>query len=85
MKKMFDQRNETLILFPFVLHDQIVCTVLCQERYGNGILFVKMLFYDKIGEGFVNALKFGVEGTIVELYLFDDRGAFDVVVVRTER
>jgi len=43
-----------------------------------------MLLYDKRSEGFVNALKFGVEGTIVELYLFDDRGAFYVVMVRRE-
>jgi len=43
-----------------------------------------MLFNDKRGEGFVDTLKFGVEGAIVELYLFDDRRAFNVVMVWTK-
>ena len=44
-----------------------------------------MLFDNQVRERFIDTLEFGVEGTIVELYLFDNRRAFDVVVVSIER
>lgn len=43
-----------------------------------------MLFNDEVGERFVYTLKFGIEGTIVELNLFDDRRAFNVVMICIE-
>ena len=73
------------MLFALVFEYQVVCMPFCQERYGNSVLFVEVLFDDKIGEGFIDTLKFGVEGTIVERYLFDDRRAFNIVMVCRER
>lgn len=78
---MFGEVIETLMLFAFVFEYQIVCMSIFQERYGNSILFIEVLFDDKIGKRFIDALKFGVEGTIVERYLFDDRRAFNIVMV----
>ena len=43
-----------------------------------------MLFDDQVRERFFYALELGIEGSIVELYLFDDRGAFDVVMICVE-
>ena len=39
-----------------------------------------MLFQQKGGEGFIYVFKFCIEGTIVELYLLNDRTAFNIVV-----
>ena len=63
---------ETLILTPFVLDDKILCLSLFEQGDGDGVLFVKMLLPEQRGQRFIDTLKFGVEGTVVELYLFDD-------------
>ena len=78
---MFYKRDETLVLIPFVIKYKIVCMIVFEQRYSDDVLSVYMLFDDKVSEGFVDTLKFGVEGTIVELYLFDDRWTFNIVVV----
>lgn len=82
MKEVFYKRNKTLILIPFIIKHKIVGMIVFEQRYCDDVLSLYMLFDDKICKMFVNALKFGIEGSIVELNLFDDRGAFNVVVVR---
>ena len=58
--------------------------IVFEQRYRNDVLSVYMLFNDKVSKGFVDTFKFGVESTIVELYLFDNRGAFNVVMISNE-
>ena len=43
-----------------------------------------MLLDNKISNRFIDTLKLGVESTIIELYLFDNRGAFNVVMISNE-
>jgi hypothetical protein len=45
---------------------------------------MEMLCKKKRGKGFFYALELGIEGTIVEMDLLDDRIAFDVVVTVIE-
>ncbi len=80
-EKLFDQVVETLMLFTAILKYKVVCQSLFKQRYGNGVLSVEVLGKKKRGEGFFYALEFGIEGTIVEVDPFDDRIAFDVVVI----
>jgi len=40
-----------------------------------------MLFDEQVRERFFYALEFGIESAIVELYLLDNRGALDVVMI----
>ena len=81
---MFYQIIKTLILFPFVFHDQIIGMIIFKKWNSNGVLFVEVLLNEKFSKWFFYTFKLGIEGTIVELYLFDDRGAFYVVMVRRE-
>nr|WP_295421435.1 hypothetical protein [Sulfurovum sp.] len=39
-----------------------------------------MLLEQKRGKRFINAFKLGIERTIVKLYLFNDRTAFNIVI-----
>ena len=80
-EQVFYEIVEPLMLFTFVFQYKIISMVIFYERYGNTVLSVKVLFNDEVSERFIYTLKFGIEGTIVELYLFDDRRAFNVVVV----
>lgn len=80
-KEMLNEVVETLMFFTFILQYQVVCAVILHQRHGNVVLSVEMLFDDELCQRLVYTLEFGVEGTIVELYLFDDRRAFNVVVV----
>jgi len=70
--------------FSFVLYEQIVSFAVLEQWRGNGILFADMLLQKQRSERFVYAFELGVEGTVVKMYLFDDRGALDVVVIRVE-
>ena len=79
-KKLSDQVVEAQILFSSVLQHKIVGPSLFEQRYGSGILSVEVLVKQKRGKRFLYAFEFGIEGTIVEVDLFDDRIAFDVVV-----
>jgi hypothetical protein len=45
---------------------------------------MEMLCKKKRGKGFFYALEFGIEGTIVEMDLLDDRIAFDVIAIVIE-
>ena len=78
---MFYKRDKTLILITFIVKHKIVGMIVFEQRYRNDVLSVYMLFNDKVSKGFVDTLKFCVESTIVELYLFDDRGTFYVVMI----
>ncbi len=78
---MFDKVSEPLILISLIVKYKIVGKVLFKQGDSNDVLSVKMLLDDKVAEWFVYAFKFCIEGTIVELYLFDDRGTFNVVMI----
>ena len=78
---MFHQCYKALILLSFILNHQIVCIPFFEQRHGDGIVFIKMLSYEEGCERFIDTLKFGVEGTVVKLDLFDNTWAFDIVVV----
>ena len=80
-KKLFGQIVKTLIFFTLVLKDKIVCPSVFKQRYGNGILSFKMLCKKKRGEGVFYAFKLGIEGTVVELNAFNNRGTLKVVVI----
>jgi len=83
-EKLFDQVEEAPMLFTPVLQYKIVGQSLFKQRYCNGVLSVEMLCKKKRGKGFFYALEFGIEGTIVEMDLLDDRIAFNVVVIVIE-
>ncbi len=80
-EKLFGQVVEALMLFTPVLQYKVVGQSLFEQRYGDGVLSVEMLCKKKRGKGLFYALEFGIEGTIVETDPFDDRIAFDVVVI----
>jgi len=69
------------MLLSLIFNDQIVCLSLFKQRYSDSVLFVKVLLQKQGAQWFVYTFKFGVEGTVVKLYLFDNTWAFDVVVV----
>jgi len=84
-KKLFDKMVETPVLFTSVFEYKIVGeSFFVQKRCGDGVLSVEVLAKQKRGEGFLYALELGIEGTIVEMDLFDDRIVFDVVVTVIE-
>jgi len=84
-EELFDKVVEPLVLFAPVLEYKVVGkTLFVQKRCGDGVLSVKVLAKQKRGEGFLYALELGIECTIVEMDLFDDRIAFDVVVTAIE-
>ncbi len=80
-KKMFDKWYEALILLTLILDDQIVCQSLFEQWNGNGVVSIEVLLYKQGGQWLVDTLELGVEGAVVKLYLFDNAGSLDVVVV----
>jgi|GEM_PF-5862417 len=72
---------KSFILFTFILYDKIVGTVIFEQRCCDIVLSIKMLFEKQGSQGFIYAFIFGIKGTIVKLYLFNNRISFDVVVV----
>ena len=83
-EELSDQVVETQILFPSVLQHKIVGPFLFEQRYSSGILSAEVLVEQKRGKRLFYAFELGIEGTIVEVDLFDDRIAFDVVVTVVE-
>ena len=83
-EKLFDQVEEAPMLFTPVLQYKIVGQSVFKQRYCNSVLSVEMLCKKKRSKGFFYALEFGIEGTIVEMDLIDDRIAFNVVVIVIE-
>ena len=73
--------SELQCLIAFVLKYKVLRFAIFNQGNGNGILFVQVLAEKKRGKGFVDAFELGVEGAVVELYLFDNARTFDVVVV----
>ena len=47
-------------------------------------MFVEVLLKQEWGQRCVDTFELRIEGAVIELYLFDDRGALDVVVIRIE-
>ena len=80
VKKMFDEMIKPLVLFTFIFQDKIVRMILFEQWCCDDILSLKMLFEQEWGEGFIYAFKLGIEGTIVECDLLNNRISFDVVV-----
>ncbi|WP_041672657.1 hypothetical protein [Sulfurovum sp. NBC37-1] len=84
-EKLFDKVVETLVLIAPVLEYKIVGQPpFVQKRCGDGILSVEVLGKQKRGEGLFYELELGIEGPVIEMDLFDNRLAFDVVVTVVE-
>jgi len=84
LEEVFDKIIETLMFFTFVFQYKIICMAIFYKRYGNRVLFIEVLLNEKLCKRFLNTLEFSIEGTIVELDLFDDRGTFNVVMICIE-
>ncbi len=69
-----------LILFPFIFKYQVIGVAILGQWHGNSVLSCTVLLEQKRGKRFINAFKLGIERTIVKLYLFNDRTAFNIVI-----
>jgi len=84
-EKLSDKIGETQMLIAPVFEYEIVSeTFFIEKRCSDGVLSVEVLGQKKRSKGFLYAFELGIEGTIVEVDLFDDRIAFDVVVTVVE-
>ena len=80
-KQVLDKMMKPFVFFTFIFDQQIVGMVLFEQGCCDAKLSILVLFKQQRRKWFIYAFKFGIKGTIVKLYLFNNRISFDVIMV----
>lgn len=80
-KEVFDKMMKPFVFVTFIFDQQIIGVVLFEQGRCNIILSILVLLKQYRSKWFIYAFKFGIKGTIVKLYLFNNRISFDVIMV----
>ena len=81
LEQVLDKMLEPFVFIPFIFDQQIVGMVVFQQGCCDTKLSILVLFKQQRCQWFIYAFKFGIKGTIVKLYLFNNRISFDVIMV----